>query len=199
MNPVSLRLLPTSLPGCHEIRFSPHLDPRGSFVKTFHRSTFQTLGLESDFQEIFYTVSQAHVLRGMHFQVPPADHAKLIYCISGCVMDVALDIRRGSPTFGRHWTTDLSPEKENGVYLPRGIAHGFYVREAPAVMVYHHTTEHVAALDSGIHWDSFGASWPCSAPMISTRDAVLPRFTEFDSPFVFAAHHSEPRERGHIA
>ena len=141
--------------------------------------------MECDFGETFYTVSGTNVLRGMHFQMPPADQAKLVYCISGAIFDIALDMRAGSPTFGEHETFELSEGAHNALYLPRGMAHGFYTRTAPAVVVYQVTSEHSPANDFGVRWDSFGATWPLGEPVISNRDEALIPFQQFESPFHF--------------
>jgi hypothetical protein len=88
-----MKLYPTIIPGCYEVELSPRLDKRGSFVKTFQATAFRELGLETGFLESFYSVSQPNVLRGMHFQLPPSDGAKLVCCLQGEVLDVALDLR----------------------------------------------------------------------------------------------------------
>jgi dTDP-4-dehydrorhamnose 3,5-epimerase len=174
------------IPGCYEIQLPVHSDARGSFVKTIAGSQLAKCELETGFVETFYTVSGENVLRGMHLQLPPADHAKFVYCVAGGVMDVCLDVRRGSPTFGRHIVLELTAERNNALYLPRGVAHGFYVRQAPAIMVYHVTSEHEPRLDAGISWSSFGAKWPTNSPLLSPRDAALPPFQDFASPFRFS-------------
>ena len=177
----------TKLAGCFVVQFPAYHDSRGYFVKAIQKSAFEAQGLEADFAEVFYTTSYKDVLRGMHFQVPPADHAKLVYCTSGSIYDVALDLRIGSPSFGQHEVYELSDRFNNAVYLPRGIAHGFYVREAPSVVVYHVTSEHDPAHDQGILWNSFGAPWPMADPILSDRDAGFPALTDFQSPFRFDA------------
>jgi dTDP-4-dehydrorhamnose 3,5-epimerase len=169
--------------GCLEFRSKVFADRRGVFVKTCSDAMFSALGVDVNFSEIFYTISEARVLRGMHFQLPPADHSKLVYCISGSIMDVGLDLRRDSPTYGQHEVVNLSAETKNSYFLPRGIAHGFYVLQAPAVVMYHVTSEHVPALDAGIAWDSFGVPWPDLNPILSQRDKGFQRLAEFDSPF----------------
>jgi dTDP-4-dehydrorhamnose 3,5-epimerase len=121
----------------------------------------------------------------MHFQLPPADGAKLVICLSGSVMDVALDLRRGSPAYGQAAVMELSAVKCSAAYLPAGVAHGFYVREAPALLSYSVTTEYDPTLDTGIAWNSFGFCWPSTEPRLSPRDAVLPAFDDFESPFEF--------------
>jgi dTDP-4-dehydrorhamnose 3,5-epimerase len=174
------------IPGCYEVQLPVHADARGSFVKTIASSQFAEYELESGFVETFYTVSGANVLRGMHLQLPPADHVKFVYCVVGGVTDVCLDLRRGSPAYGRHIMIELAAEKNNAIYLPRGVAHGFYVRQAPAIMVYHVTSEHEPRLDAGIAWNSFGAQWPTDSPVLSPRDAALTSFEDFESPFSFS-------------
>lgn len=181
MDPVEL--VETGIPGCHQLNFPCQSDLRGSFVKPFRESTFAQKGLATGFSEIFYTVSGPNVLRGMHIQLPPADHAKLVYCLTGKIMDVVLDVRRGSPTYGVHEVFELDASCHRGVYLPCGVAHGFYVLVPPATTAYLAGAEHSPGLDVGISWNSFGAPWPVDRPVLSPRDAALPRFEEFISPF----------------
>jgi dTDP-4-dehydrorhamnose 3,5-epimerase len=184
-NPVprAINFTESKLPGCYIVQFPVFHDDRGHFVKTIQSSAFEEQGLEGNFRECFYTTSFPNVLRGMHFQTPPRDHAKLLYCTAGSIYDVALDLRLGSPTYGRHEVYELSTTASNAVYLPRGIAHGFFVREAPAVMVYHVTSEHDPEHDAGIRWDSFGAAWPVDEPIVSQRDRSFVSLEEFESPF----------------
>ena len=182
-----LRFNEGKIPGCFNIQFPAFRDQRGLFVKTIQRSAFEQQGLAADFHEVFYTTSNRNVLRGMHFQIPPADHAKLVYCTSGSICDIALDLRIGSPTYGQYEVYELTADANNAVYLPIGIAHGFYVRKGPATVVYHVTTEHDPVHDRGLLWSSFDAPWPVSNPTISARDAAQIPFSEFDSPFHFTA------------
>ncbi len=155
-------------------------------MKTFQSTAFRELGLEASFAESFYSSSGTDVLRGMHFQMPPADGAKLVYCLQGTVLDVALDLRLGSPAFGKHVVFQLSAEEVSAAYIPRGVAHGFFTREAPATLIYHVSTEYDAELDAGVLWNSFGMDWPCSSPVISVRDRSFPKLLSFVSPFRFA-------------
>jgi dTDP-4-dehydrorhamnose 3,5-epimerase len=186
-NSGTIHFTESKLPGCFIVQFPIFQDDRGHFVKTIQSSLFKARGLEGDFQECFYTTSFEKVLRGMHFQTPPSDHAKLLYCTAGSIFDVALDLRVGSPTYGKHEVYELSTLASNAVYLPRGIAHGFCVREAPAVMVYHVSSEHDEACDAGIHWNSFGAAWPVDNPIVSHRDSGLCSFKDFESPFKYVS------------
>jgi dTDP-4-dehydrorhamnose 3,5-epimerase len=176
----------TALPGVVEVRPAVARDRRGTFVKTFHRARFAEHGLSLDFAEAYYTVSHARVLRGLHFQLPPHDHAKLVFCAAGRVLDVALDLRRGSPTSGRHALVELSAEAGNGLYLPPGLAHGFYVLQAPAVVVYNQTSAYAPSHDAGVRWDSAGIPWPDADPVLSERDRGFPALADFPSPFTYS-------------
>jgi dTDP-4-dehydrorhamnose 3,5-epimerase len=173
----------TKIPGCFEIQCKSVPDERGRFVKMYAASAFALLGFETHFAESFYTISKARVLRGMHFQLPPADHAKLVYCLSGMVLDVALDLRCDSPAFQQSESFTLDGESAKAVYLPKGLAHGFYVLQGPAVMMYHVTVEHNPVLDTGVCWNSFGFKWPDVQPIMSARDMNLPATHAIDSRF----------------
>lgn len=186
-----MRFVAKSIPDVYEITFPVHRDPRGSFVKIFLESEFAREGLNGDFKEVFYTVSGERVLRGMHVQAPPGEQAKLLYCTAGDALDVLLDLRIGSPAYGRYEIVELSGEAGRALYIPSGVAHGFYVRKAPLIMVYHATSEYLPEMDRGIAWDSFGAPWPDRAPVISERDASLPSLADFESPFRFVRSRSE--------
>jgi dTDP-4-dehydrorhamnose 3,5-epimerase len=181
-----MKLSKTTIPGCYELEFISREDARGSFVKTFHTTAFRELGLESGFSEGFYSVSHQNVLRGMHFQLPPMDGAKLVYCLQGRILDVALDLRTGSPSYGKFTTFQLSSANPTAAYIPRGVAHGFYSLSEPSVVVYQVSSEYEPNLDTGVRWDSFGFDWPNTNPGVSERDSKLVRFNDFMSPFRFA-------------
>ena len=177
----------TGLPGCVELQGVVRDDARGSFLKTFHVDFFRQAGLRSDFREQYFSVSKKGVLRGLHFQAPPHDHAKLVYCTDGEVMDVVVDLREGSPAFGRHIRLELSAGRGNLVYIPSGMAHGFIARSASAALVYNVTSAHFPGCDTGIRWDRVGVEWGAAAPLVSDRDAGLPPFSQFSTPFSFTA------------
>jgi dTDP-4-dehydrorhamnose 3,5-epimerase len=181
-----MKLTATKIPGCFKIEFIERRDARGSFVKIFQATAFRELGLEAVFTESFYSTSAAGVLRGMHFQLPPTDGAKLVYYLQGAVFDVALDLRIDSPVYGQSVSFNLSQERATAVYIPRGVAHGFFVSDGPATLVYNISSEYDAALDTGVLWNSFGMKWPEDAPLISERDAHFPSLVEFKSPFRYA-------------
>ena len=108
---------PTELDGAFILENKRFQDHRGLFVKTFHKDTFKKHGLETEFQESFYSVSNCNVLRGMHFQLPPQDHSKLVYVVEGEILDVAVDIRKASKSFGRYVSIKLSASNDKSIYL----------------------------------------------------------------------------------
>jgi dTDP-4-dehydrorhamnose 3,5-epimerase len=175
----------TAIPGCFEITPRIFRDERGVFVKTFHEDIFAQHGLTTDWREEYYSVSHRGVLRGLHFQLPPHDHDKLVYCTAGVVLDAVVDLRKGAPACGSHVLVELSAEKGNMLYIPRGLAHGFYVQSDAATMMYKASSVYAPEYDSGILWSSAGIPWPDECPIISDRDSQLPSRRHFNSPFTF--------------
>lgn len=178
-----VKLVEEPLPGVLVIKPHVFADQRGAFVKTFHEPTFESRAWPLRWREEFYSVSAKDVVRGMHFQTPPDDHDKLVYCVSGSVLDVVVDLRLSSPTFGRWASVPLVATDPLLVLIPIGVAHGFLSLENNSVMMYKTTSVHAPASDAGIRWDSFGFSWPVASPLISDRDAALPPLADFHSPF----------------
>jgi len=174
-----------SLPGCYEIQPRVFNDSRGRFVKVYHKDEYMAIGLESEFAEEYYSHSNQGVIRGMHFQTPPSDHVKLVYCVHGEVQDVVLDLRKGSPTYGQTTAVKLSAEQGNFIYIPKGCAHGFCVTSSIATLVYKVSTVYDPQNDTGVLWNSFGYKWPIMQPVISERDATFQPLTQFNSPFVY--------------
>jgi dTDP-4-dehydrorhamnose 3,5-epimerase/CDP-3, 6-dideoxy-D-glycero-D-glycero-4-hexulose-5-epimerase len=173
----------TKIKDCFLIDTKSFLDERGSFTKLYHQLSFEEHGISITLREQFYTISNKHVLRGMHFQIPPYDHCKLVTCLSGRVLDVILDLRKDSKTYGQVESFELSAETGQILYLPKGIAHGFLSLEDNSGMLYGTTKEHMPEADRGIKWDSFGFDWPYSNCVISDRDLSHPTFEEFNNPF----------------
>jgi len=160
-------------------------DERGVFVKNFQEEIFKGMGLERDFKESFYSVSKRGVIRGMHFQVPPYDHAKLVYVVYGSITDVVLDIRRNSPSYGEYISLCLSSENKKSVYVGHGFAHGFSVESDYATVIYMQTAVYSPECDTGIRWDSFGMKWAVDNPILSKRDKNFLPFKDLVSPFLF--------------
>jgi dTDP-4-dehydrorhamnose 3,5-epimerase len=180
-----MKLLPTRLPGCSILQGDVFPDQRGAFTKTVHEPTFRQMGLPTDWREEYFTHSRRNVVRGMHFQVPPAAHAKLVFCVAGAVLDLVLDLRSGSPTFGEFEVFELNADTGRAVYAPVGCAHGFLSLSDRSTLYYKVETVHAPAQDAGVRWDSFGYTWPVTDPIISERDRKHPTLAEFVSPFRF--------------
>lgn len=173
----------TSFQGLKTVRPTLRPDDRGWFLKLFHAPSFRAAGLTTTFEEQYCSSSQRGVLRGMHFQTPPHDHAKLVYCLEGRVLDVALDLRRSSPTYGQTFAVELDGGRGEGVYLPRGLAHGFLTVSETALLSYHVETAYAPEHDGGVRWDSFGFDWRERKPLLSARDCSLPALSALQTPF----------------
>ena len=175
----------TPFQGLYLVEPFRHADARGEFVKTFHAPKFADQGLTFDFREEFYSISNKGVLRGMHFQTPPAAHQKIVYCIAGSVLDVVLDLRKTEPTYGKSYSIELNEENRNTLWIPIGFAHGFLSLRNGSCVVYKTDKEHAPDNDKGLLWNSFGFEWPTTGPTVSTspRDNQHPSFESFESPF----------------
>lgn len=178
-----MRFNETSIKGIYVIELINHKDDRGNFVKTFHADTFEEMGLTLEFKESYYSTSMKGVIRGMHFQLPPYDHDKLVYTVQGNVLDVLLDLRKDSGTYGQTVSVELSDDDPKAVFIPKGIAHGFTSLSDAGTLIYNVTTMHHRESDIGILWNSFGYQWPVENPIISSRDQSFVTLDNFRSPF----------------
>ena len=181
--PTMFDLKKSAIAGVFAIQPVVRRDPRGCFVKTIYKEWFESVGLEADFVEQYYTVSHENVLRGMHFQIPPHDQYKLVTCLEGNVLDVVVDMRKGSPTYGHHACFELVGDQANSLYIAKGVAHGFYVKSRQATLLYNVSTYYAPMHDGGVRWDSVGVAWPCGSPLMSDRDRDLLTFPVFETPF----------------
>ena len=182
----------TAIPGCLIVPLFHHADARGDFVKVYQASAQSASDAANDddtgaIAELFWSRSARGVVRGLHFQVPPHAHQKLVTVISGTALDVVVDLRVGSPTRGEHVTITLDATTPVGVQVPIGCAHGFQSTADDTVILYATSTEHAPASDHGIRWDSIGVQWPIAAAQLSPRDTEFPALEDFDSPFTFGA------------
>ena len=172
----------TKVPGLVVIDVKVFRDNRGGFVKTFHRDQFAANGLDFVPSEEFYSSSALGVLRGMHFQMPPMAHSKLVYCVKGSVLDVVVDLRKGE-NFGVYHSEILAEDNNRMLFIPCGCAHGFLATSNDATLIYKTDTVYSPECDAGILWDSFGFRWPESKPVLSARDGGHPPLSDFKSPF----------------
>jgi dTDP-4-dehydrorhamnose 3,5-epimerase len=178
-----VRISETALPGCFLMQPVVRRDARGTLVKTFLESSFAAEGLPTRFPEQFFSQSRRGVVRGLHFQSPPAPQGKLVHCVAGEVFDVVVDLRAGSATYGEHVAAVLSSENWTGLYVPVGFAHGFAALSETATVAYLATGEYQPGTDGGVRWDSAGIDWPVDSPIVSDRDAQLPRLADLQTPF----------------
>ena len=166
-----------------------HHDARGWFTEAYNRQTFEALGIAAEFVQDNHSRSDpAFTLRGLHFQAPPHAQDKLVRCIRGRIFDVAVDIRMGSPTYGKWVGTELSAENGMQLFIPIGFAHGFLTLEEDCEVTYKCSALYSPEADGGIRWDSAGIEWPIPAgvmPQLSDKDRELAALAAFDSPFPY--------------
>lgn len=173
-----------------------HGDARGWFTETYNVETFAALGITATFVQDNHSFSlPAFTLRGLHFQAPPHAQDKLVRCTRGRIFDVALDVRAGSPTYGRWVGAELSAANGDQMFVPTGFAHGFLTFEPECEVVYKCSHTYAPSHDGGILWDSVGIDWPIPAgvaPELSDKDRVQPRLADFTSPFPYDSSPLEP-------
>lgn len=173
-----------NLQGCKEVIPTFFIDNRGESIKTFHFSSFNEIGINNVFKEDLLVTSYKNVFRGMHFQMPPFEQAKIVYCIKGRIIDIVLDIRVGSPTYGKYQMVELDGHKKNMLYIPAGFAHG-YISLEESIMFYKMSNEYNKGAEGGIRGDSIGLNFDIKEMIISERDKQFVRLEEFESPFIY--------------
>jgi dTDP-4-dehydrorhamnose 3,5-epimerase len=164
----------TGLPGVLVIEPRVFRDARGFFLETFNAERFAEAGLPTEFRQDNHSRSVAGVLRGLHYQLR-RPQGKLVRVVRGAVWDVAVDIRRGSPTFGRWVAEELSEENQRMLWVPPGFAHGFYTLSDVADLTYKCTDVYQPDDDRGVRWSdpTIGITWPSTAPLLSDKDRAL--------------------------
>jgi len=173
----------TVIAGCFELEPPIFGDSRGKLIKIFHKDIFIDLGLETNFDEEYYSISSKNILRGLHFQLPPHDHVKCVTCLQGKIFDVVVDLRKNSKTYKQHFCIELDAKKGNMLYIPAGLAHGFYVMSETAIFLNRTTTVYNPDSEAGIKWDTCGIEWPNINPILSEKDKDLSTLENFESPF----------------
>lgn len=187
-----MEVLTTSISGVYIIEPKVFKDSRGYFFESFSQREFDEkisalLGQEIRFVQDNESMSGYGVMRGLHFQRPPFTQSKLVRCVRGAVLDVAVDLRRGSPTYGQHVAVELTEENHRQFFIPKGFAHGFAVLSETAVFQYKCDEFYHPEADGGISIldESLGIDWkiPAEKAILSEKDLRHPRLSEFDSPF----------------
>ncbi len=163
-------------------------DDRGFFMESFNVRRFEEhTGLRPSFVQDNESGSVKHTLRGLHFQVPPHDQGKLVRVSRGAALDVAVDLRIGSPTFGQHHSVMLSASNKLQYWIPPGFAHGFLTLEDDTLFTYKCTAYYHKASDWALRWNdpSLGIDWGIADPLLSDKDREAPLFADFESPFTY--------------
>jgi dTDP-4-dehydrorhamnose 3,5-epimerase len=166
-------------------------DARGWFTEVYSEPAFAKLGIRCRFVQDNHSLSAPrYTLRGLHFQMPPRGQNKVVRCIRGRIFDVAVDVRKGSPTYGQWVGTELSAENGHQLFIPIGFAHGFVTLEPDCEVTYKCSDTYAPECDRGIRWDdpAIGIDWPIPVgahPELSSKDMTQPLLADFDSPFVY--------------
>ena len=171
----------------HTRRFA---DDRGWFSETYHRPRLAAQGVVEEFVQDNHSLSRlAGTIRGIHFQAPPHAQAKLVRCTRGRILDYAVDLRAGSPTYGRHVAAELTPDNGDQLYIPVGFGHAFVTLEPDSEVIYKVSDIYAPETDGGIRWDcpTIGIDWalPSTGPVLSDKDMRLPVLSEWVSPFTY--------------
>jgi len=168
------------------LRATKHGDARGFVSESFKASALREAGVSHDWVQDNHSYSaQAGTVRGLHFQAPPAAQAKLVRVLRGAILDIALDIRRASPTYGQHIAVELSAENLAQLYVPAGFAHGFCTLRDDTEVLYKMSAEYAPSHEGGVLWNDadLGIAWPELEALTSPRDTKWPRFKDLVSPF----------------
>lgn len=160
-------------------------DERGCFFESYNKLTFQSNGVQAEFVQDNLSVSHKNVLRGLHFQSPPFAQGKLVSVVKGSVLDVVVDIRKASLTYGKSYSVELTAANNIMLYVPPGFAHGFISLEDNTVFTYKCTNNYNKASEGGILWNDpiLNIDWKCNSSILSEKDLLLPPFTDLKSQF----------------
>ena len=184
-----MKFIKTTIPDVYILEPSVFGDHRGYFLESFNLDKFEEHIYPIKFVQDNESKSSRGVLRGLHFQKPPFAQAKLVRCIEGKVIDVAVDIRKGSPTYGKHVSVELSGENKRQLFVPRGFAHGFSVLSESAIFAYKVDNTYTPESDSGIRYDDqeLNIDWGLTEEevQLSAKDKNLSFFKDFETPFKF--------------
>ncbi len=179
-----MQMLKTEIEGLMVLEPKVFEDSRGKFIKTFNDAFFYENGLEIKIKETYFSISNKDVIRGMHFQTPPHAHIKIVYVPYGKILDVVLDLRADSPTYGKFYSLELSDKNAKVLIIPKGLAHGFKSLQDNTNVTYMQTTSYAPENDGGVAYNSFGFDWQCESPQLSARDLSFEHFSEFKTPFI---------------
>ena len=180
-----IRIIDTPFDGLVLLESKRFADDRGFFTELYKQSVFELVGLPTHFPQDNLSFSKKGVIRGLHFQKPPYGQGKLVTVLQGEALDVVVDIRRNSQTFGKVFSVILNEVNCRLMFVPEGFAHGFSVLSDTCVFHYKCTNEFNAESDGGIRWNdpALDINWKVDQPIVSAKDQLLPLFNEWQSPF----------------
>ncbi|NDJ52106.1 MAG: dTDP-4-dehydrorhamnose 3,5-epimerase [Chloroflexi bacterium] len=181
-----MQIEPLKLAGTYSVTLAPISDERGYFVTTYLESAFHAQGIEAHWVQENQSLSRRKgVLRGLHFQAPPHAQAKLVRVLSGVVLDVWVDIRKDSPTYGQWDSIELDAQRHSMVYIAQGFAHAFLTLTEDTIVLYKVDSPYAPQSEGGLLWNDpiLAIPWPLDEPQLSQRDQRWPTLAEFDSPF----------------
>ena len=181
-----MEITPLRLNGTYQIDLAPHCDERGYFMRVWDEQLARQHGLTTAWAQESQSLSRRKgIIRGLHFQRPPHAETKLVRAAAGAILDVFVDLRKGSGTFGQWDSLELSGENHRMVYIPRGFAHGFCTLTEEALVVYKVDARYAPDSEGGVRWDDedLQIKWPSGDPFVSDKDKRLPSFKDFVSPF----------------
>ncbi|MDQ3073112.1 MAG: dTDP-4-dehydrorhamnose 3,5-epimerase [Bacteroidota bacterium] len=182
---MSLTLDYTDFAGAVIIRPQVFSDSRGHFLETFNRRRWLEYDLPAEFVQDNQSKSAKFTLRGLHFQRPPFQQGKLVRVIHGSALDIAVDLRKASPTYGHHIAIELRGDEHIQLYIPEGFAHGFITLEEDTIFAYKCTSYYTPEAEGGLPWNDLDLDipWPTSNPVLAAKDTSYAPFSSFDSPF----------------
>lgn len=182
-----MKIIETAIPGLLEIEPRVFGDDRGYFYESYNKQAFQAAGIEPEFVQDNQSFSSKGVLRGLHFQNPPYAQGKLVRVIQGAVLDVAVDIRKNSPTYGQHHAVKLTGENKKMFWIPPGFAHGFLTLENDTIFAYKCTELYNKESEGAILWNDpeLNINWNIENPLVSEKDQNAPKFNALKSEFTF--------------
>ena len=180
-----MEIITTPLDGLLVIKPKVIYDSRGYFFEPYNKLRYADAGIALDFVQDNQSMSNLGAVRGLHFQAPPFEQGKLVRVVTGAVLDVVVDIRKNSPTYGQHYSVILSEENFIQFWIPPGFAHGFATLKDNTIFEYKCSNPYNKQSEGGIFWndEELGIDWQTSNPIVSEKDMILPKLNDFISPF----------------
>jgi dTDP-4-dehydrorhamnose 3,5-epimerase len=184
-----LEIITTSIEGLLIIQPKVFADSRGYFFESYSAGVFEKLGVDANFVQDNQSLSQKGTVRGLHFQANPFAQGKFVRVVQGAVIDVAVDIRKGSPTYGQHVAVELTADNKTMFWVPPGFAHGFSVLQDNTIFLYKCTNLYNKQSEGGLLWNdpALNIDWGVTNPIVSDKDVILPTLQNFETPFTYGA------------